>query len=84
MKKSILIALATITLFACNPKNETTSTTDDAGMSDFKENSKVKIQNHEFGHGCGEDNCYWCSFVKNEFVQIDLSTEDEDAVQDFQ
>jgi hypothetical protein len=48
MKKSILIALATITLFACNPnKNETTSTTDDAGMSDFKENSKVILDGFE-------------------------------------
>jgi len=48
MKKSILIALATITLFACNPnKNETISTTDDAGMSDFKENSKVILDGFE-------------------------------------
>ena len=23
-----------------------------------------KIQRHEFQHGCGEDNCQWCTFVK--------------------
>ena len=48
MKKSILIALVTVTLFACNPnKNETTSTTDDAAMDDFKENSKIILAGFE-------------------------------------
>ncbi len=26
-----------------------------------------KILNHEFEQGCGEDNCKWCNFVKNNF-----------------
>lgn len=43
-----------------------------------------KIQKHEFDHGCGDENCYWCNFVKNEYVQIDLDSEQEDAIQDFE
>lgn len=27
-----------------------------------------KITNHEFTKGCEEDDCKWCSFVKNQFV----------------
>ncbi len=26
--------------------------------------SYLKIMNHEFDKGCGEDNCYWCNFAK--------------------
>ena len=75
MKKSILIALATITLFACNPnKNETTSTTDDAGMSDFKENSKVILDGFE-------------NFSKNDLSKFDAQliaqTDQFNSQQDF-
>ncbi len=27
-----------------------------------------KIMNHEFTEGCRDENCYWCNFVKNQFV----------------
>ena len=27
-----------------------------------------RIHNHEFQEGCKEENCYWCNFVKNDFV----------------
>jgi hypothetical protein len=42
MKKITLFIITTISLFACNLKeNETNSITDDAAMDDFKENSKI-------------------------------------------
>ncbi len=26
------------------------------------------IQNHKFEEGCGDDSCYWCNFVTNDYV----------------
>ncbi|MEI6190623.1 MAG: hypothetical protein WCP61_09405 [Chitinophagia bacterium] len=48
MKKTISIALASVILFACNPKqNETASNTDEAAMADFKVNSKLVLDGFE-------------------------------------
>ena len=48
MKKITLFIITTISLFACNLKeNETTSITDDAAMDDFKENSKIILAGFE-------------------------------------
>lgn len=44
MKKIIIIALTSVTLFACSTnQNQTTSNTDDAGMTEFKINSKIVL-----------------------------------------
>jgi len=48
MKKITLFIITTISLFACNLKeNETASITDDAAMDDFKENSKIILAGFE-------------------------------------
>jgi hypothetical protein len=48
MKKITLFIITTISLFACNLKeNETTSITDDAAMDYFKENSKIILAGFE-------------------------------------
>jgi len=31
-----------------------------------------KIQNHEFKHGCGKEDCHWCNFVKDNHLQVAL------------
>lgn len=31
-----------------------------------------KIQNHEFTHGCGKEDCHWCNFVKDNHLQVAL------------
>ena len=42
MKQITLLLITTVSLFACTPKqNETSSNADDAAMADFKENSKI-------------------------------------------
>lgn len=38
-----------------------------------------KIMNHEFSKGCEEDDCKWCSFVKNQFVAEKPLIEFEEA-----
>ena len=35
-------------------------------------NSYEKIMKHEFYEGCGEKNCPWCSFVKQNVTQDSL------------
>jgi len=48
MKKIILFLITTLSLFACTPKqNETSSSADDAAMADFKENSKIILAGFE-------------------------------------
>ena len=48
MKQIALLLITTVSLFACTPKqNETSSNTDDAGMADFKENSKIILAGFE-------------------------------------
>ena len=48
MKKIALLLITTVSLFACTPKqNDTSSNTDDAGMADFKENSKIVLDGFE-------------------------------------
>ena len=39
-----------------------------------------KINDHQFEKGCGEDDCYWCEFVQNDYV-MDFSAimEEEDV-----
>jgi len=32
-----------------------------------------KIQNLEFGHGCNEDDCRWCKFVKQNQISFEMS-----------
>ena len=38
---------------------------DAAFMKGLIKTTWTKIQNHEFSEGCGERNCVWCDFVKN-------------------
>lgn len=44
----------------------------DFGQVDFVSNQIREtwdnIQNHNFDRDCGEPNCYWCNFVRNEYV----------------
>ena len=64
MKNSILLFITTITLFACNPKqNETTSSADEAAMADFKENSKIVLAGFE-------------AFTKNDTVSFNSNMSD--------
>ncbi|MBW8051502.1 MAG: ATP-dependent helicase [Cytophagales bacterium] len=44
-----------------------------------------KIMNHEFTEGCEEEDCYWCNFVKNQFVSEEHLpvNEEEDACLQF-
>ena len=47
------------------------------------EESWEKIQNHEFDKLCDDENCYWCEFVRNDFVFPDgQSNQDEDEIQE--
>ncbi len=32
------------------------------------EDSWTKIHNHDFENGCGEEDCRWCNFVKDDYV----------------
>ena len=48
MKKIALFLITILSLFACTPKqNETSSSADDAAMADFKENSKIILAGFE-------------------------------------
>ena len=37
-----------------------------------------KIMNHEFTEGCGEEDCYWCNFVANQFKSEEPVPQNED------
>jgi ATP-dependent DNA helicase UvrD/PcrA len=38
-----------------------------------------KIQAHEFYHGCGDEDCHWCNFVKTNNLAIALHEIEEEA-----
>ena len=40
------------------------------------------IQNHDFEKGCGEEDCYWCNFVKNDYVGTNIPEDEEMQVED--
>jgi DNA helicase-2/ATP-dependent DNA helicase PcrA len=45
----------------------------------------TKIHNHEFSKGCGDENCNWCEFVKNDYVftdQVVFDADDEMWIED--
>ncbi|MSP07779.1 MAG: hypothetical protein EXR15_03900 [Chitinophagaceae bacterium] len=64
MNKNILIALIAITTFACNTQqNETTSTTEETGMADFKINSKLVLDGFE-------------AFTKDDSVTFNMNLSD--------
>ncbi|MEI7669900.1 MAG: hypothetical protein WCJ33_07450 [Pseudomonadota bacterium] len=64
MKNLMLLLITTMTLFACNPKqNETASSSDEAAMADFKENSKVVLAGFE-------------AFTKNDTVTLNDNVSD--------
>lgn len=47
------------------------------------EDSWTKIQNHEFDQLCDDEKCYWCEFVRNDFVfAAGGSPQDEDEIQE--
>jgi len=42
------------------------------------------IQNHEFEKGCGEEDCYWCNFVKNDYIGSGMPEDEELQVEDIE
>ena len=44
--------------------------------------SWTQIHNHKFEEGCGEENCYWCNFIQNDFVFAEgIENDVEDTIQ---
>jgi len=42
--------------------------------------SYLRIMNHEFSAGCGEEDCTWCNFVRYNFTSIpDIVDQEEDV-----
>jgi len=39
--------------------------------------SYVKIMNHEFSQGCGEEDCTWCTFVRYNYKPMELNHSEE-------
>ena len=38
-----------------------------------------KIQDRDFYHGCGEEDCHWCKFVKTNQLAVALHDMDDSA-----
>ena len=81
------IQSAEISYLEADNKNEYVRKPLDFNLNDVEtvknliSDSYQKIMNHEFYEGCGEQNCKWCNFVKQNVMTdsfVDLEAEDLD------
>ena len=51
---------------------------DELQIRDWMKDAYARIMKHDFYEGCGEENCTWCNFVKDNQLNIEvLDTEEE-------